>query len=558
MYYDLGTHTRPIATQSPAAQTWFDRGLNWLYGFNFEEAVVCFEKVIEHDPTCAMGYWGLAYGRGPFINKLWAYYAPAERAESIAACYAMAQKAHDLASAAPPVEQALIQALTARFPAPSITATTDTAQWDDAYANAMRAVHAAHPTDLDVAALFVEAMMMRTPWQLWDITTGEIATNADTAEMLAVIDAAQAHIDANALPPHPGLLHMHIHTVEMSATPEVALRAADALRNQTPDSGHLLHMPGHIYALCGYYYDAVAISRQAIAADKRYLAQAGPFTHYTSAVCHDLHLMMRSAMFLGQYTPALAAANSITDLLTDDVLRHAQGQLRRTLESYYAMPVHVYVRFGKWQEIIDLPLPPDPTLHVTTLPMLHYAKAIAHATLGNHAAAAAAQHTFTALVAALPAKYYFLNNYADDVFGVAAAMMHGEVQYHLGNYDAAFAHLRTAVRRNDALHYTEPWAWMHPPRHALGALLLAQGHVAEATAVYRADLGYIAGGVRALQHPNNVWSLHGYAECLARQGNTAELALIQPLLTLAQARTDVPITASCACRVMPETSSCCC
>ena len=95
---------------------------------------------------------------------------------------------------------------------------------------------------------------------------------------------------------------------------------------------------------------------------------------------------------------------------------------------------------------------------------------------------------------------------------------------------------------------------MHPPRHALGALLLAQGHVDEAEQVYRADLGLDGVLISAKRHLNNVWSLHGLAECLRAKGKESELALIEPQLELAMARTDPPITSSCHCRVA---TACC-
>jgi hypothetical protein len=142
-----------------------------------------------------------------------------------------------------------------------------------------------------------------------------------------------------------------------------------------------------------------------------------------------------------------------------------------------------------------------------------------------------------------------MNNQARTILGVAAEMLHGEVEYHRGNYDVAFKHLRQAVVNDDALNYSEPWSWMHPPRHALGALLLAQGHIDEAEQVYRADLGINGVLMRAKRHLNNVWSLHGLAECLRVKGNAAELAIVEPQLELAMARTDQPITSSCYCRV---------
>ena len=140
------------------------------------------------------------------------------------------------------------------------------------------------------------------------------------------------------------------------------------------------------------------------------------------------------------------------------------------------------------------------------------------------------------------------NNTVVDLLDIAAEMLSGELEYRRGNFDVAFAHLRRAVELDDALPYDEPWGWMQPTRHALGALLLEQGQLAEAEAVYRADLGYDGKLARACQHPDNVWSLHGLHECLTRRGDTAEAPLIKARLDLAQARTEVPVRASCLCR----------
>jgi hypothetical protein len=90
---------------------------------------------------------------------------------------------------------------------------------------------------------------------------------------------------------------------------------------------------------------------------------------------------------------------------------------------------------------------------------------------------------------------------------------------------------------------------MQPARHALGALLLEQHRIDEAEAVYRADLGLDQTLSRASQHPDNVWSLHGLHECLLRLGKRDEAAMVQLRLDLANARADMPIQASCFCRL---------
>ena len=128
-------------------------------------------------------------------------------------------------------------------------------------------------------------------------------------------------------------------------------------------------------------------------------------------------------------------------------------------------------------------------------------------------------------------------------------MLSGELEYRRGNLDAAFAHLRRSVVLDDTLEYDEPWAWMQPTRHALGALLLEQGEAEEAEAIYRADLGLDDSLRRPCQHPDNVWSLHGLHECLSRRGESVERRHVRRRLDRAMARADVNIRASCYCRL---------
>lgn len=552
LYFDLGSHSRPITTSSEEAQLWFNRGLNWLYGFNHPESVACFQRAAECDPACAMAHWGIALAKGPYINKQWSYYSERELHETLDTCYHMARHAQRLGANGTPIERALLDALVQRYPSPQHQELAELARWNDVYASAMRDVYAQFPSDLDVVALFAEAMMNRTPWRLWDLESGKPFDNADTLEMMAVLEKGMA----KSAHPHTGILHMYIHTMEMSPMPQRALRAADQLRRLATEGGHLLHMPSHIYMQCGHYYDALAVSYNATAADRKYIdyANLGRDDRYLAACCHNFHQLMTAATYLGQYEAALYAANSVQRLLTEDILRTEIPQLARTLEAHYSMKSHVLVRFGKWEEIIEEPLPEDNQLYCVTTAMMRYARGVAYAALGQHDLADMERAKFEKALDNVPADRLIMNNQARAILGVATEMLHGEVEYHRGNYDVAFKHLRHAVVNDNALNYSEPWSWMHPPRHALGALLLAQGHVDEAEQVYRADLGLDGVLIWAKRHLNNVWSLHGLAECLRVKGKEAELALIEPQLELAMARTDQPITSSCHCRVA---TACC-
>ena len=546
--FKLGAYSRPITASNPEAQNWFDRGLVWVYGFNHEEGATCFRRAVEVDPSCAMAHWGIALASGPFYNLPWEWLSENEAETMLLTCHNAVQQAVQHSDDAAPVEKALIHALSQRYPADQVISIEECHQWDNAYANAMRAVHANFPEDFDVIALFAEAMMTRTPWKLWDIDRGEPSAGADTLETLALLDTGLDLILERGDAPHPGILHMYIHALEMSPTPERALKAADQLFELCPDVGHLQHMPAHIYVICGQYEDAIRVSRKAITADDQYVDFAGRYNFYTTSRCHDLHMMMYASMFAGQFEPAIQAARTLTATLSADLLAVERPHMAVTLEGYHSTFMHVLVRFGKWREIIDSPLPDDPVLYCVSSAMCHYARCVAHSALGQIDAATEERDLFREARKQVPESRLFFNNNADDILAIAEAMMMGELEYRKENYETAFNHLETAARLDDNLYYTEPWAWMHPPRHALGALLLEQGHVEKAERVYRADLGLDKKLGRPLQHPNNVWSLHGYLECLQRTGQHGKSKEVQKTLNSALARTGQKITSSCYCR----------
>jgi tetratricopeptide (TPR) repeat protein len=545
--YDLGSYRRKVATRSSEAQVWFDRGLIWCYGFNHEEAVRCFRRAVELDEACAMAWWGIAYALGPNYNKAWEAFDELELSQAVRDAHAAAARALKLARDVSPVERGLINALQERYP--SDRPAEDCSVWNDGYAAAMRDLYGRFPDDPDVAALFAEALMNRTPWQLWDPRTGEPAEGADTLEALDVLERALAGVERAGPEPHPQLLHMYLHLLEMSPHPERALRAADQLRDLVPDAGHLRHMPTHIDVLCGHYRDVVTQNERAIVADRKFVEREGALNFYSLYRCHDYHFKLYGAMFLGQLRPALEAAEEMIATLSEELLRVESPPMADWLEGFVPMKLHVLVRFGRWREIVALPLPADPELYCVTTAMTQYAKAVAHASLREPDAAEERLRQLEEAVGRVPESRYVFNNTCLDILAIAAEMARGEVEYRKGNIDAGFAHLRRAVELDDGLPYDEPWGWMQPTRHALGALLLEQGRTEEAEVVYRTDLGLDGTLSRACQHPDNVWSLHGLHECLTRLGKTSEATMLRQRLDIALAQADVRIASSCYCRL---------
>jgi tetratricopeptide (TPR) repeat protein len=544
-YFDLGEHHREVTTDSPEAQTWFDRGLAWTYGFHHEEAKRCFERAVEADPDCAMAHWGIAYVVGPNYNYAWDDFDPASLSSSLHAAREARENAERLAPQASQAEQALIATLAARYPVTE--ATEGDPGWCEGHATAMRTAYRRFPDDLDVAALFAESLMNVTPWQMWDLPTGEPAAGAHTVECREVLERALATPEARR---HPGILHMYIHLMEMSPTPEAASEAGALLSDLVPDAGHLRHMPSHIDVLTGDYRRVIDANQAAYEADQRYVDVGGVMNAYTLYRCHDLHFLVYGAMFVGDRATALEASDRLVAAIPDSLVRVESPPMADLLEGFVPIRVHAMIRFGMWDELVAEPLPKDDRLYAATTAFVHYGRGVAYSATGRVAEAERERDLFRAAVARVPETRTLFNNTVADLLAIASEMLDGELLYRRGEYDDAFAALRRSIDLDDHLPYDEPWGWMQPSRHAYGALLLEQGHVQEAAAVYRADLGLDDSLPRALRHPNNVWSLHGYHECLTRLGLDEEAATVKLALDAAQAQTDVPIVASCACRAV--------
>lgn len=551
-YYDLGSFYRSVSTSSNVAQTWFDRGLVWAYGFNHEEAARCFEKAIHHDRQCAMGHWGLALVLGPNYNKPWHVFDECEKSEAVSRTRHAVSEA-EAASYASPIEKALIKALRSRYPSDS--SCSDYSLWNQNYADAMGCVYRAFPGDLDIATLYADSLMNLTPWELWDIKSGQPALGSRTLEIKAVLDQELARKDACN---HPGLLHLYIHLMEMSPTPEKALTVADHLRGLVPDAGHLNHMPTHIDILCGDYRRAIASNSDAIRADEIFLTRQGPVNFYTLYRSHNYHFRIYAAMFAGQLGVALDTAQSLEATIPPELLHVQSPPMADWLEAFLSIRVHILVRFGRWTDLIHLVFPLDRALYCVTTATIYYGKGVAFAATGRLQEAEYERMALHDAIDNVPPSRRLFNNICVDVLQIARSMLDGELEYRRGNVRLAFDHLCQAINLEDSLPYDEPWGWMQPVRHVYGALLLEQGHVHEALKAYAADLGLDNTLPRALQHPNNVWALHDYRECLARLGKQNEARILLQQFKLVAATADVGISSSCFCRGSNRVNAKCC
>ncbi len=515
IFEGLGAHRRPVTTTSKDAQRYFDQGLAFMYAFNHDEAIRSFRRAAALDPKCAMAEWGVAIANGPHINF------PALPPERARAAHEALARAVALSSGASEVERALIAALQKRHADPE---PEDRKPLDEAYAGAMREVWRAHPHDADVGALFAEAMMDLRPWDLW---TREGAPQPGTDEVVATLEAVLADS-----PQHPLANHLYIHAVEASPRPERADVAAERLRTLAPGLGHLVHMPTHIDVRTGRWDAAIASNRAAIVADARYAAKRPRQGFYRLYMSHNRHMLTFAAMMTARSKLSVETIGEMVAAIPAEWARENAG----IADGFLAMPYEVRMRFGRWDEILAEPEPPEQ--FPLSRALRRYARGVALAAKGDVAAAREEQAAFLRAKAAIAEDATFGNNSARTLASIAERVLDGEILFREGKRAEGIAELRRAVAIEDGLRYDEPPDWIQPVRHALGAALLKAGRPVEAEEVYREDLARL---------PENAWSLHGLARSLRVQKKDDEAKLVEARLARATREADVELTSSCMC-----------
>ncbi|HSH09009.1 MAG TPA: hypothetical protein VK995_01385 [Oceanipulchritudo sp.] len=515
LYAGFGNYYRSMTTESKEAQALFDQGMQLLYGFNHDEAIRSFAAAAAKDPEAAMPWWGIAYAHGVNIND------PAMSEERSKAAREAADKALALAGSATAVEQALIEAVSARYawPAPE-----DRKPLDEAYADAMQKAYQQFPDDPDVGAIYADALMNLQPWNYWE---SDGSPKGRVEEIIAVLEKTmQARED------HPGANHFYIHTVEASKDPDRAVPAADRLRTLVPGSGHLVHMPSHIFIRVGRYADAVDDNKAAVEVDRAYFKEAPAPGMYAIYYAHNLHFLCYAAMMSGRFEEAMAAARDLERDMPEEPLKEYAGLMDGIMPSNF----HTLVRFGKWEQILEEPAYKDYRLVSNAVRL--YARSIACSSLGRTEQAREEMAAFKQAMEAVPEDWLIFNNKVDQVLPIANAMIEGELLWREGKAEEAFARLRAGIEAEDALVYDEPPGWMLPVRHALGALLMADGRATEAEAVYREDL---------LRNRNNGWALTGLKQSLIAQGKLEEAKSLEPQIQAAWAKADIIPASSCFC-----------
>jgi len=507
LFKDLQAVHHPVSTRNAEAQRYFDQGFTFLYAFNHDAAYASFKKAAQLDPQLAMAYWGLAIALGSNINSP----VTSNRQEE---AYRFVQKALNGRAQASSNEQAYIDALTKRYsnqPDPNVD------QLNRAYKDAMAEVVQRFPDDLDAATLYAESLLDINPWNQWTL---DGKPNEGTLEAVAVLESV-----IKRDPQHLGANHLYIHAVEASKNPERALLSANRLSHLAPISGHIQHMPSHIYMHVGDYQKAIESNLRAVRNDFAYIQQFGPQGYPIHYLSHNLAMLARAYASSGQLNEAIRAGQTLNQFYLKNYPESKQ------LEFYTATSLFTLIHFHQWQQILQFPQPAEEMTFSRVV--WHFARAVALASTGQIEQAKQEQALYRQDWKLLPADMSAGNNSAQDILAIADDYLNAQLASHQGNLSEAISFLKKAVQAEDVLKYDEPTNWPFPLRESLGGALLKANQFQEAEAVFRQDLD---------KHPGNGRTLYGLWLALQAQQREADAYWIKQRLDRAWRLSDRPLT----------------
>ena len=494
----LGTHDHKISTEIPGAQRYFNQGLVLSFAFNHAESIRSFKAAQKLDPSCAMCYWGEALSRGPNINVTSdgkVVMSDNDRLEAFKAI----EKAKELMSSSTLKEQDYIIALSSRY---NGQVGTDRSVLDRKYAQSMEELSKKYPDDMDASSLFAESLMNTMPWNYW----AEDGNPKPDTVRNPIINSLEDVLEK--APDHPLAIHLYIHAVEASSSPERAEAAADRLGDLVPGAGHLVHMPAHIYWRVGRYHDASEANIRAAQVDEEYIAQCNAQGFYPALYYpHNIHFLWAASTMEGRSGLSIESALKVAKYVGPEQIKQFP-----VVEFFHTVPLLSYVRFGKWKEILSYSAPEQDFKYSTGI--YHYARGIAFSSLGKNEEALKELSYIKPLIDTPEIKNLVKSGQPSaKLLEIADNLLLGQIEFKNGNYEASIISLKKAVSLQDDLPYTEPPFWYYPTRQSLGRVLIEAGKFTEAEAVFRKDLE---------DYPRNGWSMFGLFKVLEIQGKTKE------------------------------------
>ena len=497
-----GSYSWKIKTSSDSAGYYFSQGINMYYSFHIIESLASFSKAAWFDPASPMPYWGMALAYGPNINDV-TYTATPKAIEAI-------HRSDSLSSGCAPFEKGLIRAMKLRY---SADTSKKRNELDGAYAKAMKELYENHPGNADAGALYADALMLLHPWDLYD---QQQKPKPWTPELVTVLERT---LKLN--PQHPAANHYYIHAVEASLNPGRALSSADKLGTLLPAVSHMVHMPSHIYIRTGLYEKGKQVNQKAIEGYRQYntlfpAVENGAFLY----VFHNQHMQATCAIMNGDFEDAVSSSRMLREQIPADYLGSAPPEAE-FLQYMYMTELFSYVRYGKWEKILQHAPVPDSHSYANIL--LEFGKGISYARLKQFDEARLSLQKMEQILNADKKLKIRMGAFNTAFAGgeIAVAMVKGIIAEEENKPDKAIEWLSAAVKLEDQMIYDEPKDWILPPRHYLASVLIKKGRFSEAATLLRKDLIF---------NPENGWALTGLWVALQKQGKNNEAATVKKSL----------------------------
>jgi tetratricopeptide (TPR) repeat protein len=487
----IGSAHITITTKSAETQQWFDQGIALLHCFWDYEALRAFAQATRLDPNCAMCHWGLYRAMNLRGGD------PGQAKKELA-------KAKELSSNASDHEQRYIRAYSESEEKPGD-------EGEKIFAKEMEALITHYPDDLEARLMYA-------------LSNGRGYTEKGDPRPGTLYGQAMLHDLLQDYPDNAAANHYWIHAMEVTDHPERALQSADILGGLAPASGHMVHMPGHIFYRVGDYERARQIFLRALSVDQDYMAKQHVSPHDDWNYAHNIAYLIADCAEEGRYVEAREHARSLAGLANDP---DNSGNPWFYVLQIGSAPARLAIRFAKWDDVIAHPMQfgvSDDKVSVWARGyrdgLVQYArgmKAVDESRIGE---AEQDSNLLDALLWRVSQEDVkdadkSERDQATRILGTASLELRGDLARAKGDLDAGRKLLERADEQEKKVGYSEPPQYSRPALEVLGMACIRAGKFDDARKVFQRVLE---------RRPRSGWALYGIALAWDKEGKKDEAA----------------------------------